>query len=617
MPDVLLPGCGAIDCVSEAPPAPTAPARLPQVIDYQAKDFESFRAALLALMPSRIPGWRDRSEADLGMVIVELLAYGGDLLSYHQDRVAGEAFLRTARRYDSVRRHLNLVDYRLDPGSAAGVILAVTPTQATYLPAGFPVWTATADGDSPVVFETDAVAPVYPEIADLALAADAPADPTGTEIVLALDQGGPFLPVGALLHLREGDRSEWIETAAPPVADLVAHTTTVRAVAPLAHRYTAGPARASGNGVRATHGATHRERAAGTGAPGLAVALESSPLTYVTTTGGVRRSTLTIEVDGEPWREVEDFVDSGPLDPHFRVERDRDGSATVRFGDGVRGRIPPAPAPLPPGPPPGNIRITYRSGIGEAGLVAARRLTVFSRAEAAGLIAAVTNPEPSRDAVEPESPDVAALVGPRTLRRQLRAVVPEDYAAVLREGVRFQGRVVRPLQAKAQPVWTGTWTTVFVSLDWADRRPLAATPGLADALEAALHERKLAGTDVAVRDATYAPLRLGLRVWVHVEHFARRVRQEVLTALRGFFAPGRFGFGDPLHLSDLYAAVLAVPGVTSAAVTRFKRLGDRYPDREAAGSIGVGPFEIIRCDNDPAHPEHGVLAVRTVGGKEG
>jgi hypothetical protein len=46
-------------------------------------------------------------------------------------------------------------------------------------------------------------------------------------------------------------------------------------------------------------------------------------------------------------------------------------------------------------------------------------------------------------------------------------------------------------------------------------------------------------------------------------------------------------------------------------------MGDRYPDRKEYGSIEVGPLEIVRCDNDPAHPENGIIYVRTCGGLEG
>ena len=65
------------------------------------------------------PAWKERHAADLGMVLAELLAYAGDHLSYRQDAVATEAYLKTARRRISVRRHLRLVDYRLHEGCNA------------------------------------------------------------------------------------------------------------------------------------------------------------------------------------------------------------------------------------------------------------------------------------------------------------------------------------------------------------------------------------------------------------------------------------------------------------------------------------------------------------------
>ena len=58
-----------------------------------------------------VPDWRERNPADLGVTLVELLAYVGDHLSYQQDAVATEAYLGTARRRVSVRRHARLVDY--------------------------------------------------------------------------------------------------------------------------------------------------------------------------------------------------------------------------------------------------------------------------------------------------------------------------------------------------------------------------------------------------------------------------------------------------------------------------------------------------------------------------
>src|SRR5437588_7889298 len=84
-----------------------------QVVDYLARDYDSFRQALVDLIPAKVPEWTDRSEADFGIVLIELAAYMGDILSYYLDRVANEAFLATAQERRSVIQHLRLIGYEL------------------------------------------------------------------------------------------------------------------------------------------------------------------------------------------------------------------------------------------------------------------------------------------------------------------------------------------------------------------------------------------------------------------------------------------------------------------------------------------------------------------------
>src|SRR4029077_7562637 len=89
---------------------PTSPLAAPE-IDYLAKDYASFRQLMLDRISVLSPQWKERNPADIGIALVELLAYAGDYLSYRQDAVATEAYLGTARRRVSVRRHARLVDY--------------------------------------------------------------------------------------------------------------------------------------------------------------------------------------------------------------------------------------------------------------------------------------------------------------------------------------------------------------------------------------------------------------------------------------------------------------------------------------------------------------------------
>ena len=53
---------------------------------------------------SSTPNFTETNPSDLGIALVELLAYAGDRLSYFQDAVANEAYLDTLRHRISARR---------------------------------------------------------------------------------------------------------------------------------------------------------------------------------------------------------------------------------------------------------------------------------------------------------------------------------------------------------------------------------------------------------------------------------------------------------------------------------------------------------------------------------
>lgn len=126
------------DCEPGAPPAPLPESEGPPV-DYMAKDFASFRRALEDLAPRLSPDWEEFHAADVGTALIELLAHAADQLSYFQDAVANEAYLQTARRRISVRRHARLVDYPMHDGASARTVIHVAVegvSSARTLPRG-------------------------------------------------------------------------------------------------------------------------------------------------------------------------------------------------------------------------------------------------------------------------------------------------------------------------------------------------------------------------------------------------------------------------------------------------------------------------------------------------
>ena len=107
-----------LDCATPDPSCPPFDDE-PVPINYLAKDFASFTQALSDFSALRYPFWVERSEADVGVMVMEALSAVADELSYLQDRVSAEATLETATQRVSLLRHARLVDYEPAPAIAA------------------------------------------------------------------------------------------------------------------------------------------------------------------------------------------------------------------------------------------------------------------------------------------------------------------------------------------------------------------------------------------------------------------------------------------------------------------------------------------------------------------
>ncbi|GAA4191157.1 putative baseplate assembly protein [Microbacterium oryzae] len=155
-------------------------------IDYLARDYQGFRQLLLDRLAVLAPDWTERNPADLGIAIVEALAYSADHLTYRQDAVAMEATLESARRRTSARRHARLVDYRPHDGSnartwvqvgvadgAGGTVLAAHTMLFTRVPDSPRVLAPDspelrdAEAASPTVFETMEAVTLQPQRAEM------------------------------------------------------------------------------------------------------------------------------------------------------------------------------------------------------------------------------------------------------------------------------------------------------------------------------------------------------------------------------------------------------------------------------------------------------------------
>lgn len=122
-----------LDCA--IPPSFSAKQYIEPEINYLAKDYASFKQLMMDRLAVLMPDWNERHTPDLMITLIEILAYVGDYLSYYQDAVSTEAYLSTARKRISVRRHARLVDYKLHEGcnSRAWMSVEIDPDNSIKL----------------------------------------------------------------------------------------------------------------------------------------------------------------------------------------------------------------------------------------------------------------------------------------------------------------------------------------------------------------------------------------------------------------------------------------------------------------------------------------------------
>jgi hypothetical protein len=316
------------------------------------------------------------------------------------------------------------------------------------------------------------------------------------------------------------------------------------------------------------------------------------------------RPQVFLRDDSGPWSAVFDLLGSNPFDANAVVETEADGSASLRFGDGVHGRATE---------PGATMAVTYRIGNGVSGNVGAE---VIGRVVlAGGGIDDLSNPLSALGGVDPESMERAKQLAPEAFRTPRRAVTESDYAEIA-------GQLPGVQRAAAKFRWTGSWYTAFVSIDPKGQEEL--DPALRSSVSDVIESYRMAGWDIELNSPEFVPLEVALTACVAPGFFRSHVRKaldERLGSRRlpdgslGFFHPDNFTFGQPVFLSQLSKAALDVAGVQSLTVDALRRWGSASTTALQEGRLTPGPFQILRCDSDANFPERGRVTLTLAGGQ--
>jgi hypothetical protein len=155
-------------CAGPGQPTPEVIANRPALpaVGYRAGRYATFSASMLAALsdpafPALAP-LRTRDSSDFSIALLDAWAVALDIVAFYQERLANEAYLRTAADQRSVFELARLVGYAPSPGVAASAVLAFTLSSApgspdpVPIPAGSRVQSVPGPGQTAQVFETSA-----------------------------------------------------------------------------------------------------------------------------------------------------------------------------------------------------------------------------------------------------------------------------------------------------------------------------------------------------------------------------------------------------------------------------------------------------------------------------
>jgi hypothetical protein len=315
------------------------------------------------------------------------------------------------------------------------------------------------------------------------------------------------------------------------------------------------------------------------------------------------------QTHSEEWMPVRDLLASHAKSKEFAVEVESDGTTYLRFGDDVLGARPPSET---------KFLATYRIGNGAAGNVGADSLAhlVSSSITDSTAVIAVRNPLRAQGGIEAETIEQVRQNAPSAFRIQERAVTPADYEEIATRKELANRCGIDVQRVAATPRWTGSWHTMFVSVDRLGGAEV--DENFERRLRGCLERYRMAGEDLEVDAPRYVSLEIEIAVCLKPSYYFSDVHKTLLEVFsdsvlpnnqRGLFHPDNLSFGQTVYLSTLIAAAQAVEGVDSVMVRKFQRQHSSSNDALTAGKLELGRLEIARLNNDPNFPERGSLTV--------
>ena len=263
---------------------------------------------------------------------------------------------------------------------------------------------------------------------------------------------------------------------------------------------------------------------------------------------------LSAEIDNHSWTVSETLADKSENDEVFTAEIDAWRRAEIFFGDGKNGKIPPEGE---------YITVRYRVGGGIKGNVAPDTITNIRdiAQDSAGkkISVRVTNPDWASGGAEPESVDSIKLWAPRFFETQSRCVTQQDYEtfATNFDGICKAKAVVNERSGEANVI------RLYVLTYGAESNTVAIpNQTLKDNLLEYLNKYKMLTDWLEITNGKIKPVDFSGTITVSEGFNKYSVIKKISDVLNDFMNVDVRDMGEPLRISDLYALIDNVEGVS-------------------------------------------------------
>lgn len=554
-----------------------------ETLRYIKYDYQSQKDALLQRIRDRWPGrWNDFLANSIGVVIVDIVAWGLATLAFLVNRVAGEQYVPTMTLRESAVRIGGLTGYTLRSPLPATVsceaVLNTAQSSDVTISRGTLIRTSDNNGISFEVSKDYVI--LAGNTTPVALVATFSPALSGQNVI------------NTFLQVTNGSSAVDEVDTTIDLAQYISAGQTMNQLGDSINVYTIESLATAPGGVSANSRIILTSAWAGATGTIQAQVYERriqliqgqtvtdrfiAPVQTASYAAKLSRipvidNSVEVTVNGQPWTQVGSIGIQSALAQVYQVKTFVSGDTAIVFGDGTFGALVPAEAA---------IEATYRIGGGLIGNVALGSINT----SITGLLQSLSNPVPVQitnqtstgvGGQEAETLEQARVNIPYYTRTNDRAVTLADYQTIAQQyndaqfgSVAYARSVVRTENSLLE----GNIVSIYAWTTGPGGGLVALTPQLKNALVQYI-QTKAVGTDfVQILDGTSRPVPISLRFKVLKGFSISDTKNLIIGNINAYIIALRPG--DPVVYSDLVAQLDAVLGVDNFVMAT--PITDLYP----------------------------------------